>query len=188
MQIMRNANLAVIRRAQDLACITALETGSVSLGAVGTMNQTVAQRIGTILRNANVGEDDNGNLFCLLSIAAYMYMTDITSFAHADYVNFSGAAIPSMEGIPEFGRWKHWMGINWAGHAGVTGNGTTSTCLAYHRAAAGYAMSTAGLDAQVGYDAKQQTSWTRASIFHGAVKLQNAGIIKFTHTDTGLSA
>jgi len=44
-----------------------------------------------------------------------------------------------------------------------------------------------GIDAMIGYDQKQHTSWARASIFHGAVKLQNSGIVKFVHDDSGLS-
>ena len=186
--LMRRNNLAVIRRKQDAVCITALEGGTVDLGVVGSMNKTVANKISTRLRNANVGEDDNGNLFCLVSVAAWNLMTDITSFASADYVSFGGQS-PVTEGVPTFGRFKHWMGLNWASHPGLSGHGTSAcTCLAYHRDAAGYAMSTMGLDAEMGYDGENQRSWTRASIFHAAVKLQNSGIVKFTHDDSGLSA
>ncbi len=188
MQIMRDANLAVIRRKQDAVCIAALETGTVTLGSVGIMGMVVAQRISTVLRNGNVGAEDDGNLFALVSVAAWNYLNDITSFASADYVRF-GARPPVEEGVPSFGTFKHWMGINWAAHTGLTGHGGSAcTCLAYHKDAVGYATSTAGLDAEVGYDRKQQTSWTRASIFHAGVKLQNAGIVKFVHDDSGISS
>jgi hypothetical protein len=188
LELMRRNNLAVIRRKQDAVCVAALETGTVTLGAVGTMSMTVAQRISTVLRNAHVGEEDNGNLFCLVSIGAWNYMEAITQFSSADFVTFGGQP-PVVEGVPNFGRFKHWMGINWGVHTGLTGHGTSScTCIAYHRDAAGYATSTMGLDAEAGYDSENQRSWTRASIFHAAVKLQNAGIVKFTHDDSGLSA
>jgi hypothetical protein len=183
-RLIRENSMAVIHRQQDSVILTALATGSVSLGAIGTMNKTIANKIAVILRNANVGEVDSGNIYCALSPAAYAYMTDITSFANTQYT----ATQKVDEGIPSLGVWKYWMGINWAEHTGLTGNGTTSTCLAWHKNAAGYAMSTRGIDAMIGYDQKQDTSWGRASIFHAAVKLQNSGIVKFTHDDTGLSS
>lgn len=187
-ELMRRNNLAVIRRKQDAVCIAALEGGTVDLGAIGTMNMTIAQKISTILGNAEVGTEEEGNTFCLLSRAAWNYQLDITSFSNADYIRFSGDP-PVVEGAPVLGRFKHWMGINWAVHTGLTGHGTSAcTCLAYHRDAAGYATSTMGLDADIGYDSENQRSWTRASIFHAAVKLQNAGIVKFTHDDSGLSS
>lgn len=183
-RLMRSESLGVIHRKQDAVIIAALEGGSVSLGSIGTMNKTIANRIATILRNANVGEVDQGNIYCAVSPAAYAFMTDITSFANTDYTQ----SVKVDEGIPLLGNWKYWMGVNWAEHTGLTGVGTTATCLAWHKNAVGYAISTMGIDAMIGYDQKQHTSWARASVFHGAVKLQNAGIVKFTHDDTGLSS
>jgi hypothetical protein len=187
--IMRMNSMAVIHRKQDARIITALETGTVTLGAVGAISKNTANRVTAILGNADVGMDDGGNnVFCIVTPAAWTYLTDITSFANADYVSFSGET-PAMAGVPQIGQWKHWMGVNWSQHGGLTGKGTSSaTCIAYHKNAVGYAQSTMGLDVEADYDRKQQTSWSRASIFHGAVKLQNSGIVKFTHDDSGVSS
>jgi hypothetical protein len=182
--LMRQNSIGVINRKIDARIIAALETGTVTLGAVGTMSKTVANKIATILRNANVGEVDSGNIYCALSPAAYVYMTDITSFANADYT----AKQKVDDGIPELGQWVRWMGINWCEHSGLTGVGTTSTCLAWHKAAIGHAISSSGVDAMIGRDEKQDTSWARATVYQGAVKLQNSGIVKFTHDDSGLSS
>lgn len=182
-RLMRENSMAVIHRKQDAVIITALEGGTVSAGTAVTMNKSIANIIATKLRNAFAGEDDRGNLYCLLSPAAYVYMTDITSFANMDYTKMDKLD----DGIPQLGIWKYWMGINWAEHTGLTGVGTTATCLAYHKDSVGYAMSTMGVDAMIGYDEKQHTSWARASVFHGAVKLQNSGIVKFTHDDSAYS-
>lgn len=188
LQLMRQNSLAVIHRKQDAVIITALETGTVTLGAVGIMTKTIANRISTILGNADVGVDEPGTLFGALTPAAWDYLTDQTTFASADYVSF-GNEPPVAAGLPPQGRFKYWMGISWMRHNGLTGKGTNSaTCLAWHKDAVGYAMSTGGLDVAAGYDQKQQTSWSRASIFHGGAKLQNAGIVKWTHDDSGLSA
>ncbi len=183
-RLMRENSMAVIHRKQDAVIITAIEAASVTLGAVGTMSKTVANRLATILRNANVGEVDSGNIYCALSPAAYAELTDITSFANADYT----AKKKVDDGLPSLGTWVNWMDINWTVHTGLTGVGTTATCLAWHKDAAGYAMSTMGIDAMIGYDQKNHTSWARASVFHGAKLLQNAGVVKFTHDDSGLSA
>ena len=185
--LMRRNSLGVIHRKQDARIITALEGGTVDLGAIGTLGKTTANKIGAKLGNADAGTDDIGNIFCAVTPAAWMYLTDVTSFASADYVKFGGES-PVEEGLPQLGRFKHWMGINWCQHGGLTGKGTSAaTCLAWHKNAIGYAMSTMGVDAEIGYDRKNQKSWARASIFHGAVKLQNAGIVKFTHDDSAIS-
>lgn len=184
LELMRRNGQAVINRAIDAAIITAIATGTVTLGAVGTMNQTVAQRISTILRNAYVGESDRGNIYALLSPAAFAYMMNITSFANVDYT----ATKKVDDGIPQIGMWKYWFGINWGEHSGLSGVGTTSTCLAWHKAAVGHAIAAGSIDAEIGRDGKQDTSWARHGVYHGASKLQNSGIVKWTHDDSGLSA
>lgn len=184
-RLMRENSMAVIHRRQDQTIITALETGSVTLGAVGAMSKTVANKLVTIMRNANVGEDDGGrSLYILVSAAAWAELTDITSFANADYTQNKKVD----DGEPQLATWVYWMGANWGVHTGLTGHGTTATCLAWHKDSVGYAMSTRGVDAMIGYDQEDDFSWARASIFHGAIKLQNSGIIKFTHDDTTLSS
>lgn len=187
LSLMSRNSLAVVHRGQDARIITAIATGTVDLGAIGTMNKSVANKLLAKLGNADAGVEDDGMLFAAVTPAAWAYLTDITSFANSDYVNFGGQS-PVEEGLPQLGRFKNWMGINWTQHGGLTGKGTSSaTCLAWHKMAVGYAMGTMGVDAEVGYDRKQHTSWARASVFHGAAKLQNAGIVKFTHDDSGIS-
>lgn len=186
LEIMRNNGAAVINRAIDAAIITAIATGTVSLGAVDQMNKEVANRISTILRNADVGAADQGMIYCLLSAAAFNRMEDITSFGNTQYSNTGGKM---QDGVPQIGQWKYWMGINWGQHNGLPGSSTgTATCLAWHKAAVGHAIESGSVNAAIGRDEKQDTSWARHSLYHGAAKLQNAGIIKFTHNDTPLSA
>lgn len=187
--IMRENCAATLYRKMDKRIITAAETGTVSLGSVSVMTKTVANRIVTILRNADVGIDDmgpEGEVFVVLSPTAYTYMTDITSFANSDYTKFTGKVD---EGIPIMGKWRSWMGVNWGEHGGLTGKGTSScTCLAWHRAAIGHVINKDTVAGEIGYDRKQQTSWVSGSVYDGAAKLQNAGIVKFTHDDSGISA
>jgi hypothetical protein len=186
LELMRQNGIAVINRKIDATIIAALETGTVTLGATGAMSKTIANRIATILRNANAGEADSGNLYSLVTPACWSYLTDITSFANSQYSRTGGKVD---EGLPMLGRWTYWMGINWGEHTGLTGNGTTAaTCLAWHKAAIGHAIASGTVDAAIGRDEKQDTSWARHSVYQGASKLQNAGIVKFTHDDSGLSS
>lgn len=187
--IMRNESIGVIHREQDLEIITAILTGTVSLGAIASMDKQVANRVATILGNADVGEEDDGhNIFAAVSNAAWAELTDIPSFASADYVRFDGMT-PVEAGLQRAGNFKHWMGINWTKHNGLGGKGTsTAVGVAWHKNAVGYTTGSGGIDAEIGYDAEQDRTWRRATIFHGAVKLQNAGIVKWTHDDTALSS
>mgnify|MGYP001427467829 CR=1 FL=1 len=64
----------------------------------------------------------------------------------------------------------------------VTGVGTASEVLYhYHRTALGYASNVGAEKINIGYDEKQDTSWSRATIYHQAKILQNSGIIKVAH-------
>ena len=187
--LMRTNNMGKVHRSQDRRVINAIATGTQTLGAIATMDKQTANKIAVTLANADVGtEDDGNNIFAAVTNAAWAELTDIASFASADYVHF-GSESPVEAGLNMPGRFKNWMGINWTTHNGLPGKGTSAaTCLAWHRNAVGYAMSTNGIDAQIGYDGKEDTTWARTTIFHGAVKLINAGIVKWTHDDTGVLA
>lgn len=190
-RLIRMNNMARVHRKQDARIIAALETGTQTLsgGAVAAMDFETASRLVAQLGEDDVGTDDDGmSLYCALTPAAYARLLGISSFASADYVNFGGDS-PTTEGLPMNGRWKHWMGINWCQHGGLTGKGSASaTCLAWHKNAIGYTTGTGGIDAVLGYDDENDYTYGRATIFHGAVKLQNTGIWKFTHVDTNLPA
>jgi hypothetical protein len=186
LDIMRDAGNAVVNRKMDQIIIQAIETGTVTLGAITTMTQDVANKIVVKLRNAFVGEQESdGEIYVLLSPAGFAYLNNITSFANADYSNTGGKM---QEGIPQIGRWKYWLGVNWGEHTGLTGVGTAAcTCLAWHKAAIGHTISPAGLDAYIGREEAQDRSVVRHTVYHGAARLQNSGIVKFVHDDTALS-
>lgn len=184
LEIMRNSGLASINRKMDGIIIDALGTGSVSLGAIGTMSKTVANKIVTKLLNAHAGEDDD-DLYCIVTPACYAYMTDITSFANANYSNTGGMM---QDGVPQIGRWKRWMRINWAEHTGLSGVGTSAAvCLAWHKNAIGHAIGPGTVTAAIARNEEEDYSYARHSVYHGAALLQNSGVVKFTHDDSGIS-
>jgi hypothetical protein len=186
LDIMSAAGNAVVNRKMDQIIIQAIETGTVTLGTVTVMDKTTANKIAVKLRNAFVGETDDGNnIYALLSPAAFAELEDVTSFGNVNYSETGGMM---QEGIPQLGRWKYWMGMNWGEHTGLTGVGTAAcTCLAWHKNAIGHTISPTGLDAYIGREEAQDRSVVRHTVYHGAARLQNSGIVKFVHDDSALS-
>lgn len=184
LDIMSAAGNAVVNRKMDQVIIQAVESGTISLGVLPA-DKTTANKIMVKLRNAFVGETPGTDIYNLLSPAAFAELEDITSFANSLYSNTGGSM---EEGIPTLGMWKYWMGANWGTHTGLTGVGTAAaTCLAWAKPAVGHVISPAGLDAFIGRDEPQDRSVVRHTVYHGAARLQNSGIVKWTHDDTALS-
>lgn len=183
--IMQMNGMAVINRKIDDDIITAIATGTVTLGAIGAMTKAVANTISTKLRNAHVGETDSGNIFAAISPAAFAYMTDITSFANSLYSTTGGH---TERGVPQMTQMAYWMGINWLEHTGLSGVGTSAcTCLSWHKAAVGHAVASGTIDAVIDRNREQDYSFARHTVYHGVAKLQNAGIVKFIHDDSAYS-
>jgi hypothetical protein len=186
LDIMSAAGNAVINRKMDKVIIQAIETGTVTLGAVGTMNKTIANQIVVKLRNAFVGEDDAGHdIYILLSPAAFAYLEDITSFGNTDYSSTGGQM---QDGIPQIGRWKYWMGANWGEHTwlAVWAHWRLHVPGLLHKNAVGHVISPKGLT-PISDARKQDRSVVRHTVYHGAAKLQNSGIVRFVHDDSLLS-
>jgi Phage capsid protein len=153
-------------------------------GEDGPMSKTVANQIATKLRNAHVGEDDRGNIFAAVSPAVWAYLTDITSFSNSLYTDKKRVD----DGIPQIGNQAYWMGVNWMEHTLLPGLGTSAcTCYAWHKAAVGHAIASGTVDAVIDRMREQDYSFARHTVYHGALKIQNAGIVKFIHDDSALS-
>jgi Phage capsid protein len=184
--IMAQDSNGVVRRKMDDIIIAAIATGTVTLGAVGTMTKDVANKILARFGNADVMDaDGNSMLYSLLSPSAWALMTDITSFGNANY-SMTGGHMERGMGGPN--RWTTWVGINWAMHTGLSGKGTAAcTCLAWHKNAVAHATSPAGLQAMIDRNDEQDYSYVRHSIYHAAALLQNSGVVKFVHDDSTLS-
>ncbi len=183
-EIMQINCMSVMNRDIDSAIITALNLGSLDTGAAATANLTMIAKARAQLSNNSVPFD--GNVFAVVSQSFIEYLHQIPSFASADYVavkpwmSFPGwdANDPRKQGQG----WWEWGNVKWIVSNQITGVGTASeTCLMYHRSAIGHAVDTGGMDVAIGYEAKQQMSWARCSLFHGAVLLQNAGVVRMIH-------
>ena len=174
-RIMQMGSVAVLNRDIDQTIIDELDTSTLTTGTSATASLAMVAKAKTILGNAEVDLTDEDNLFGLITPAFEAYLMQIPEFSHADYVDVKLFASKTK-------RMRRWYGVNWMIHPNLTGVGTSSEkCYLYHRNAIGHAANMAEMEVAVGYDEKQAISWSRASLYHGAKKLQNTGMVQMAH-------
>ena len=181
-QIMQMTTMAVLNRKIDSQIIDQLATGSVGVGAAGVIaNVDTVQHAQVLLQNASVPWDSN---ICLLSQPSLIsYLEQAPEFSKATYVNvrpFAGDDDnANWRDMPMAYRWKNMMVIS---HPNLPGKATTSeNSFMYHKNSIGHAADKESLDSAVGYNDEQDYSYARASMFMGAVLLQDSGIVVITH-------
>ena len=180
-QVMRNSSIAVINRDIDLTLLAELANATNDFGT-GTATLNTVTGAQAILGNNDVDVEEEDNMFVIISPAFRGYLMQTTEFASGDYVDMKPFGGPVRKMF-------RWMGINWLVSSRITGLGTASEiCYMYHRNSIGYAVNVGEEKVAAGYDEKQDTSWSRASVFHGAKILQNNGIVKITHDGSAFVA
>jgi hypothetical protein len=180
-EIMRKASMSVINRDIDLTVLTELANATQDYGSgTATLNTVLGAQ--AILGNADVAIEEEDNMFAVITPAFRAYLMQTTEFASGDYVSMQpyGGPVRKM---------YRWAGINWIVSSRITGLGTSSEiCYMYHRNALGYAVRVQEESISIGYDDKQDSSWSRATTYHAAKILQNTGIVKITHDGSGFAA
>jgi hypothetical protein len=173
--VMRKASMNVINRDIDLVCLAELANATIDTGAYATASVAMVEKAKGYLGNNDIPIEEEDNMFAVVSAGFMSYLRQTTEFASADYVDVKPLVGPTR-------RMLRWNGVNWAQSARVTGVGTsTELCYMFHRDALGYAVNVGEDSIHIGYDEKQDTSWTRATIFHGPKILQNTGIVQLKH-------
>ena len=183
-RVMQDTSRAVINRDIDDVITTILNTGTVDTGAVQTASLSLALRAKTILGNAKVPFD--GNIFAAVTPAFEAYLLQIKEFGSADYVPIKpmAEANTAWRDTPMMYRW---LGVNWIVHPDLPGVGTNAEkCFMYHKSAVGHALNSGDIDATIGFEEKQNISWARTSVYHGAALLQNAGVIVINHDGSAM--
>lgn len=181
-KIMMKASQAVMHRDMDQVIIDQLDTATQTTGTAAPASLQMVIKARTILANNEVDLTQEDELFAVITPAFEGYLMQISEFANADYVDqrvFSGPAK----------RMRRWAGVNWMIHPNLTGNATNSEkCYMWHRRAMGHGANSAEMKVDADYDRKQQVSWTNATLYHGAVVLQNSGIVQMLHDGSAYAA
>lgn len=177
--IMQMTSMAVINRKIDQQIITELATGTVAIGATGTIMTVSLFQNGVVkLQNASVPWDSRITLLCCPATLAYLEQAP--EFTNAEYVNlrpYAGNDANWRDRPPAY-RWKNALVV---AHPNLPGKGTTAEKnYLYHQSAIGHAADTAGLQTPVGYNEEQDYSWARATMYMGAKLLQNSGVVVIT--------
>lgn len=191
-QIMQLNTMSVINRDIDAVILAELANGTLDTGAAATASMTMISKAIATLGNNGVGMD--GNLFAVVSPAFLEYISNLPSWASADYVNVKPLVnYPGWNHMdPKKGAgtgWWEWKGVKWIVSNQLAGVGTAScTCFMYHRNAIGHALNAAGIDSKIGVNDEHDYSWARCTLFHGAKLLQNSGVVRMIHDDSALVA
>lgn len=173
--IMRQASMNVINRDIDLTFLAELANATIDTGTTTTATLALVETARAYLGNQDVPTEEEDNMFAVISPTFKAYLMQTTEFSNGQYVDVKPFNGPAR-------RMFRWDGINWVVSSRVTGLGTaTELCYMFHRGAIGYAVNVGEDSINIGYDPKQDLSWSRATIYHGAKILQNTGIVQIKH-------
>jgi len=174
-EVMRRASMKVINREIDLAGLAELANATIDTGGYAVASMQMVEKAKGYLANNSIPVEEEDNMFAIVSGGFMSYLRQLTEFSSADYVDVKPLVGPTRKMI-------RWNGVNWITSALVTGVGTNSElCYMWHRDALGWAVNVGEESVAIGYDEKQDTSWSRASLFHGFKVLQNTGIVQMKH-------
>lgn len=181
--IMRDASMAKINRDIDQTIVDILDTSTLTTGATGvTASLNLITLAQGILGQNDVDVEDMDNMFAVITPAFRKYLLETTEFTNGDYVEIRPLNGPAR-------KFYRWNGINFIVSTRLTGMGTaTEKCYLYHRSAIGYACNVGEDKIAIGYDDKQDKSWSRATVYHGGVLLQNNGIVMMKHDGSAVVA
>ncbi len=173
--VMRQASMSVINRDIDLVCLAELANATIDTGAYATASLAMVLKAKAYLGAQGVPVQEMENMFAVISPGFEAYLMQTTEFASGDYVDVKPLVGPARKMF-------RWAGVNWMISPLVTGVGTSAElCYMWHRAELVYSVNVGEDSIDIGYDAKQDTSWSRATIFHQAKILQNTGIVQLKH-------
>jgi hypothetical protein len=174
-KVMQEEAMATLNRDIDDIIIDQLDTATLTTGAAVTASLNLIEKARVILATNDVETEDEENMFGIITPAFASYLRQIPEFSSKDYVSIQPWMGPAR-------RVLRWAGINWIVSNRITGIGTASeSCYLMHKRALGHAANSTEMDVRVGYDEKQDLSWSRATLFHGAKLLQSDGIVKVPH-------
>jgi len=180
-RLMQETCRKVLNRRIDADIIAQYDTATTNLGAAAVASLGLVMKAQVTLGEAEVPTEEEDKMFAVCTPAVRGYLSQISEFNSADYVEMKPLAGPVR-------RVRRWAGFNWIFHPNLTGVGTASEkCYFFHQDSIGSAFDTGeGLNTAIGYDEEQDYSYARASSFTGAKLLQQTGIVQMLHDASGI--
>lgn len=176
---MQEASMAVINRDVDSAIITELNTATNDTGAARTGSLDLVMHAGAILGNNSASE---GSITFAITPSMFAYLAQTDAFSN---INIAPRKLFEGSNIMAF----QWGVYDFVVHPNLPGKGTSAEkCFAYNRDAIGFALDSAGMDVQIGYDGENDHSWSRATYFGNAKLLQNSGVVVINHDGSAHAA
>lgn len=183
-RVMQMSSIAVMNRNIDGVILTALSSATnTAAGTTGsTASLALVAKAKAALGMGQVDTTEADNMFAVVSPGFMAYLAQTTEFANSLYVDVKTFAGPTR-------RMLRWYGVNWIESPLISALGTTAElCYMWHRNGLGHAANVENMDVLVGYDEKQDSSWSRASLFHGAVLMQQAAVVQIVHDGSAFTA
>lgn len=182
-RILQEGSVKVLNRKIDDTIIAQLSTGTQTTSTAAGVPASLAlftKALG-ILGSADVDVDEEENMFCAVSHAAWNYLMQIKEFANSQYVDVRPmGAGPILKA-------RNWIGVNFFKSNRLSGRTTSNElCLMWHRSAIGYAVNTGDMDISAGENTEEAYYWARASMNMGAVLMQNTGVVVINHDGSAI--
>lgn len=180
-RILQEGTVKVLNRKIDDTIIAQLSTGTQTTSTAAGVPASLAlfTKALNILGQGDVDVDEEENMFCAVTHAAWNYMMQIKEFANSQYVD-----VRPMGNGPIM-KARNWIGVNFFKSNRLSGRTTSNAlCLMWHRSAIGFAVNTDDMNVMAGYHEEQDYYWARASMDLGAVLMQNTGVVVINHDDS----
>ncbi|MBL0935516.1 MAG: hypothetical protein IBJ07_12300 [Rhizobiaceae bacterium] len=178
--VMQHRSRMDAAREIDDEIIRALSTATNEYNS-GTAITMTFDRIVDIVSELWEGNVDERVTF-LHTPKSWARLLKMQTFTSSDYVDRK----PLMADAPRplmFANAWHMM------HNGLVGRTSNAAKMfVYAKSAVGHALATDEIKVAAGYNEEQDYSWDRATIYHRAVILQQAGVLEVTHDDTAAIA
>jgi hypothetical protein len=180
-RILAEAGAFALGRKTDDLIITAAETSTNTSVTGGTFNDGLDLSDATAIMQefGNSDVPDDGNRFAVIGWAQWNHLLQIPQFASADYVN----DMPYTRGTQA----KRWLSFTWipmsTSDGGLGNDGTSTTCLFYHRSALGHAIGSE-VQSDVTWHGDYASHFINNMMSQGSCLIDETAVIKLAINDT----
>lgn len=182
-EAMQNAGALTAAREIDYTIIDVLATATNVYASGTAQTMTYGKTVDALSELFELDVMSGHEITCLWTPKSWARLLTFQEFKSADYID----AKPLVGLAAD--RPKVWLGAKHIMHTGLPGMGTgTASNFIFAKPAVGHAIANGNIQVDVGYNGEDDYSYSRHTIFDGAVLLQQAGVIKVVTDDTAAFA